>query len=79
MSNQYLVKFEVDVDEWAYASAENPFTYESKPLIFETKGEAEAHLLRYNNAYVVEQTDIRPLTTEERNRAKVRALINKGI
>jgi len=79
MSSRYLVKFEVDEDEWAYASAENPFTYDSKPLIFATKGEAEAHLLRYNNAYVVEQTDIRPLTTDERSRAKVRALINRGI
>ena len=79
MSNQYLVKFEVDEGEWAYASAENPFTYDSKPLIFETKGEAEVYLLRYSNAYVVEQRDIRPMTTEERRRAKVRALINKGI
>ena len=79
MSSQYLVKFEVDEGEWAYASAENPFTYDSKPLIFETKGEAEAYLLRYNNAHVVKQTDIRPLTADERSRAKVRALINKGI
>jgi hypothetical protein len=79
MSNQYLVKFEVDEGEWAYASAENPFTYDSKPLIFETKGEAEVYLLRYNNAHVVKQTDIRPMSTEERSRAKVRALINKGI
>ena len=43
-----------------YATAENPFTYHSKPLIFETKGEAEAHLLRYNNAHVEEQADIKP-------------------
>ena len=78
MSKRYLVTFEVDEGEWMYASAENPFTYDSKPLIFETKGEAEAYLLRYNNAHAAEQTDIKPFDLEERNRAKVRALINKG-
>jgi len=79
MSKRYLVNVEVDEGEWLYATAENPFTYESKPLIFETKGEAEAHVLRYNNARVEEQTDIRPFGVEERNRAKVRALMNRGV
>lgn len=79
MGKRYLVKVEIDKGVWMYATAENPFTYDSKPLIFETKGEAEAHLLRYNNAHVEEQADIQPLSSEERNRAKVRALINKGI
>jgi|TARA_R110000782_G_scaffold3535_4_gene12950 hypothetical protein len=60
MSKRYLVNVEVDEGEWMYATAENPFTYHSKPLIFETKGEAEAHLLRYNNAHVEEQADIKP-------------------
>tara|TARA_R110002153_G_scaffold120520_2_gene265833 strand:- start:932 stop:1171 length:240 start_codon:yes stop_codon:yes gene_type:complete len=79
MSKRYLVNIEIDEGEWAYASSENPFTYDSKPLIFDTKAEAELYLLRYNNAYVVEQSDIQPFTAEDRNRAKVRALINKGI
>jgi len=79
MSSRYLVTVEIDSGEWAYATAENPFTYDSKPLIFDTKAEAEAYLLRFNNAHVVEQSDIKPFTTEDRNRAKVRALINKGI
>ncbi len=60
MSKRYLVNVEVDEGEWMYATAENPFSYDSKPLIFETKGEAEAHLLRYNNAHVEEQSDIQP-------------------
>jgi len=79
MSKRYLVNVEVDDGEWMYATAENPFTYDSKPLIFDSKGEAEAHLLRYNNAHVEEQTDIKPFGVEERNRAKVRSLINKGV
>ena len=79
MSKRYLVNVEVDDGEWMYATAENPFTYDSKPLIFDSKGEAEAHLLRYNNAHVEEQTDIKPFSVEERNRAKVRSLINKGV
>jgi len=79
MSKNYLVTFEVDEGEWMYASNENPFTYDSKPIVFETKGAAEAYLLRYNNAYVVEQPNIKPFSGTERNRAKVRSLINKGI
>ena len=79
MSKRYLVNVEVDEGEWMYATAENPFTYESKPLIFETKGEAEAHVLRYNNAHVEEQSDIRPMTSDELNRAKVRSQLNRGV
>ena len=76
MSKRYLVLFEVDEGEWMYATSENPFTVQSKPLIFETKGEAEAHLLRYNNAHVVDQDDIKPFDKSELERAKVRASVN---
>lgn len=79
MSKRYLVKVEVDEGEWMYATAENPFTYDSKPLIFETKGEAETHSLRYNTGIVVEQSDVRPFDKSERERAKVRADINRGL
>ena len=79
MSKRYLVNVEVDEGEWLYATAENPFTYESKPLIFDTKGEAEAHVLRYNNAHVEEQSDIRPMASDELNRAKVRSQLNRGV
>jgi hypothetical protein len=79
MSKRYLVNVEVDEGEWMYATAENPFTYESKPLIFDTKGEAEAHVLRYNNAHVEEQSDIRPMASDELNRAKVRSQLNRGV
>ena len=79
MSKRYLVNVEVDEGEWMYATSENPFTYDSKPLIFDTKGEAEAHVLRYNNAHVEEQSDIRPMASDELNRAKVRSQLNRGV
>tara|TARA_R110002124_G_C8738017_1_gene497161 strand:- start:258 stop:476 length:219 start_codon:yes stop_codon:yes gene_type:complete len=72
MSERYLVMFEVEEGEWMYASAENPFTYDSKPLIFDTKGEAHAHSLRYNTGIIVEQSGTNP-------RAAIRESIRKGI
>ena len=79
MSERYLVLFEVDEGEWMYASAENPFSYDSKKLVFDTKGEAEAHRLRYNSSKIVKQSDVRPFDRAERERAKVRADINRGL
>ena len=79
MSERYLVMFEVEEGEWMYASAENPFTYDSKPLIFDSKDEAEVHAKKYNTGVVVEQTDIRPFDVDERARARVRAAINNGV
>lgn len=79
MTERYLVMFEVEEGEWMYASAENPFTYDSAPLIFETKGEAEAHSLRYKASRVLLQSEVRPFDRHERQRAKVRAAINRGI
>jgi hypothetical protein len=72
MSDRYLVMFEVDEGEWMYASAENPFTYDSVPLIFDSKAEAEAHSLRYNTGIVVEQSGLTP-------RAAIRESILKGV
>ena len=72
MSERYLVMFEVEEGEWMYASAENPFTYDSKPLIFDTKAEAHAHSLRYNTGIIVEQSGTKP-------RAAIREAIRKGI
>jgi hypothetical protein len=79
MTERYLVMFEVEEGEWMYASAENPFTYDSAPLIFDTKVEAETHSLRYNTGIVVKQSDVRPFDRSERERAKVRADINRGL
>jgi len=77
MTKSYLVMFEVEEGEMMYSSAENPFTYESKPIIFDNKNLAELHAKRYNTGIVVEQNDIRPFDKSERLRAKVRDLLNK--
>ena len=51
---RYAVMFEVEKDEWMYASADNPFTYSSTPLTFSTKEEAHKVAMEYNTGVVVE-------------------------
>jgi hypothetical protein len=34
---KYSVMVEVDIGEWMYASADNPFTYNSERIVFDTK------------------------------------------
>lgn len=72
MSKKYLVMFEADDGEWLYASAENPFTYQSKPLIFESEVQANSHASKYSTYVVVEQSEINP-------RKYIRNTIMKGI
>ena len=79
MSKRFLVQFEVDEGEWMFASSENPFTYDSKPLIFETEEQAKSYARKFNTSVVVEQSDIRPFDASERARAKVREEIKRGI
>jgi len=77
MAKSYLVMFEIEKGERVYASAENPFTYESKPIIFDDKNLAELHAKQYNTGIVVEQDDIRPFNKSEKLRSKVKELLNK--
>ena len=79
MSKRYLVNVEIDEGEWVYATAENPFTYDSKPLIFETEEQAKTYARKFNTSVVVEQSDIRPFDASERARSKVREEIKRGI
>ena len=51
---KYAVLIQVDEGEWMYLSEDNPFTYKSKPQIFETKEDAEAAAARWNTGRVVE-------------------------
>jgi hypothetical protein len=51
---KYVVMFQVELGEWMYASAENPFTYDSAPLIFDDKAKAEQHAKTWNTGVVVE-------------------------
>jgi len=72
MSDKYVVMYQVDTGEYAYATAENPFTYDSKKLIFDTKFEAQVEAAKYNTGFVVEQADINP-------REAIRRTIMKGL
>jgi hypothetical protein len=46
--------FEVEEGELMYASGENPFTYDSSPLIFVDKAKAEEYAKIWNTGRVVE-------------------------
>jgi hypothetical protein len=51
---KYAVMHEVDYGEWMYATHENPFTYNSDPIIFESFSLAEDYAKRFNTSTVVE-------------------------
>ena len=51
---KYAVMYEVDYGEWMYATHENPFTYNSDPILFESFGLAEDYAKRFNTSTVVE-------------------------
>lgn len=51
---RYAVMIEVDHGEWMYLTQDNPFTYASKPQVFETKEEAQEAAKNWNTGWVVE-------------------------
>lgn len=51
---KYAVMIEVDHGEWMYLTQDNPFTYASKPQVFETKEEAQEAAKNWNTGWVVE-------------------------
>jgi hypothetical protein len=51
---KYAVMYEIDYGEWMYATHENPFTYNSEPILFESFSLAETHAKKYNTSTVVE-------------------------
>jgi hypothetical protein len=73
----YVVTFEAEDGSVLYSSAEDSFTYASKPIIFDNKELAEQHAKRYATGKVLEQNSIRPFDKTEKLRAKVRNLLNK--
>ena len=51
---KYAVMYEIDYGEWMYATHENPFTYNSDPIIFESFSLAEDYAKKFNTSTVVE-------------------------
>ena len=69
----YAVQIEIDKGEYTLVRKENPWTYDSEILLFETRKEAEAELIRWNTGIVVNyERYIRPMTKEERTRSTQR-------
>ena len=54
---KYAVMIQVDEGEWMYVSADNPFDYNSKPLLFDTKEQAQEAAKEWNTGWVVEYAD----------------------
>jgi hypothetical protein len=50
---KYSVMVGVERGEWIYASADNPFTYNSKRIVFDTKQEAEDYAKLWRTGKVV--------------------------
>jgi hypothetical protein len=50
--NKYAVMIEVD-DELMYVSADNPFSYKSKPVVFDTEEEAKLAASTWKTGRVV--------------------------
>jgi len=84
---KYYVEIEVDTNEFFYATGEGMFTINTPPLIFDTKEEAQQEADRWNTGTVKEwhidrkmniSKEIRPMTKEERERAKEKEEANNG-
>ena len=54
---QYFVMVEMERGEWIYASADNPFTYNSERIVFDTKQEAEDYAKMWKTGRVVTEDD----------------------
>lgn len=50
---KYAVMFEIEEGEWMYASAENPFSYNSMVRVFDTEQQATDHAKQWNTGRVV--------------------------
>lgn len=69
----YAVQIEIEKGEYTLVRKENPWTYDSEVLFFETKEEAEVESTRWNTGTVVDyERYIRPMTKEERTRSTQR-------
>lgn len=69
--------FQIEQDEWVYASGENPFTASSPVLTFTTHDAASEVAAKYNTGIVVQQEgELREFDRSERGRSVVRSRVN---
>tara|TARA_R100001377_G_C3141403_1_gene92817 strand:+ start:195 stop:431 length:237 start_codon:yes stop_codon:yes gene_type:complete len=75
---RYAVMFQIDENEWVYASSENPFDHNSPVVTFTTHEAASKEAGKYHTGVVVEKDgDLRELDSSERQRSAVRSRINR--
>ena len=76
---KYYVQIEIDTNEWFYATGKDVFTLNDSPILFDTREEAQMEADKWNTGRVQEwhidrykgvSKEIRPMTKEERQRAK---------
>jgi hypothetical protein len=67
---RYAVMFEVDTNEWMYATGKKVFSYKTPRITFGSEAQAEELRKTFNNAVIVKvEGDIKELTKEERHRS----------
>ena len=74
---RYAVMFQIEWDEWIYASGENPFNASSPVLTFTTHEAAKKEADKYHTGIVVEQEgDLREFDRSERAASVIRSAMN---
>lgn len=73
---KYAVMIEIDTGEWEYVRVTNPFSNSTPVLLFDNKDLAEEECKQWLTGRVVEWTEIREMTPEERLRAIERERAN---
>ena len=69
----YAVEIEIEKGEYTLVRKENPWTYDTEVLTFETKEQADKEAARWNTGRAINYLQyIRPMTKEERQRSKER-------
>ena len=67
----YAVEIEVELGEERLVRKEDPWTYDTKIRVFDTREKAETEAAKWNTGRVINYLHyIRPMTKEERERAK---------
>jgi hypothetical protein len=49
---KWVVSYHTGFDDWMYATHENPFTYNSEPILFDSQEAAVQHAKQYTESVV---------------------------
>ena len=75
--DDYVVMFEIEKGEYVYDTGKDIFTNYDPAITFATEEEALKRAAKWNTGIVIHRNvNIREMTRDERDRAKVRASLN---